>query len=343
MKRFILLNLIVLMLGANTYAGWLKIPFGRVSSFTGTPLINEKAAKINQKIFVGDVVVTNSNSTIKIKSKKGDIFFIGPDSKVIIRDKKNIKLKSGTLRSIIHKLKPKEAFKVVSGGGVAGVKGTEFIVYANENASAVFTREGKVYLENLNVSVITKKGEMSQSGYKVPPIEPVNFEKDKTLKNMFELLIKVTGFEVPVEMRKFKELPDIIARWNINYTGYLIDKKKFNEALKYLDIAFLFTTIPDVKAEILYQKAIIRTRFLKDYSSAISDLNSIIKIYPDTKFYEDAIFQRGFIEYERKNYSTAKKYFKEYIQKFPNGKFLNSVDLLIKNISFTNSTSTGAK
>lgn len=45
------------------------------------------------------------------------------------------------MRSIIHKLKPDEAFNVVSGGGVAGVKGTEFIVYAKDNASVVFTKK----------------------------------------------------------------------------------------------------------------------------------------------------------------------------------------------------------
>ena len=330
MKKTMWINILMLVFVPSVYAGWFKIPFGRVVSFTGNPVINKRTIRPKQKVFVGDLVVTDTNSTVKIKGKKGDIFFIGPDTKIIIKDKEDLKLKDGTLRSIIHKLTPKEAFRVSTGGGVAGVKGTEFIVYSNEHASAVFTKQGKVYLKNKKISVTTNKGQMSQSAYNVAPIEPVSFEDNGTLKEMYNTLLNVTGLQVPKEMKKFKELPEIIARWNITFTNYLIDKKKFNEALKYLNIAFLFTSRPEVKAEILYQKSIIKTRFLKDYHSGNLDLESIITNYPRSKFCESAFFQRGFLKFEEKKYKKAIDYLTEYKKRFPNGRFDNEVDLLIK-------------
>ncbi len=334
MRNKIFIFFIVFMF-ANThgFAGWLKIPFGKVVSLTGHPLINKTNATLNQKIYIGDRIYTNLNSTIKIKNKRGDVFFIGPNSIITIKHKKYIKIKNGTIRSIIEKLKPNESFRIVSEGGVAGVKGTEFIVYTNKKASVVFTKNGTVYLENLNKSVDTKEGQMSQSAHKVPPIEPVDFTKDRTLYNMFNLLQQITGMIVPEEMKKFKQLPEIIARWNINYTGYLIDKKEFKEALKYLDIAFLFTSIPDVKSEILIQKSIINTKFLKDYSSADKSLKTIIRDYHNTKFFEDAIFQMGFIGFEMGDYKRAKKYFNMYQKKFPHGKFKSQIKIILKQIN----------
>jgi len=129
--------------------------------------VNKKIIKKRQRIYVGDEISTDLNATVKIKTKKGDIFFVGPNTKIIIEDTEDINVKEGTIRSIIHKLGPKEVFNVVSGGGVAGVKGTEFIVYANENASALFTKKGNVTLSNFGGKVITNKGEMSESAFNV--------------------------------------------------------------------------------------------------------------------------------------------------------------------------------
>ena len=329
MKKYFIQLIFIFCCTSIGYGGWLKIPFGRVISYKGCPKINNSTIQLKQRIYVGDKIKTDSNSTLQIKTKKGDTLFIGPNSELIIKDKTKVRIKSGVLRSIIHKLKPNEAFNVVSGGGVAGVKGTEFIVYAKENASALFTKEGVVTLKNLNSAVNTRAKEMSQSGANVAPIQPINYEKDKTLKDMYEMLYEVTGIVVPKEMRKIKELPEIIARWNINYTSYLIDKKEFREALKYLNIALLFTSKPDVKAEILFQKSFINTRFLKDYNSAIDYLKTVATIYKNTEFYEDAIFQLGFIYLEIKDLDMANRYFKLYNKLFPQGKYKNQIKVLI--------------
>lgn len=63
-------------------------------------------------------------------------------------------------------------------------------------------KKGIVNLKNSGFSVDTKSKEMSQSAVSVPPIQPVNFEKDKTLKDMYQLLYQVTGMVIPKEMKK---------------------------------------------------------------------------------------------------------------------------------------------
>ena len=329
MKRYVNLLIFIFCCTSVGYGGWLKIPFGRVILYKGCPKVNNSTIQLKQRIYVGDIIKTDSNSTLQIKTKKGDTLYIGPNSHIIIKDKTKVKIKSGVFRSIIHKLKPNEAFKVVSGGGVAGVKGTEFIVYSKDNASAFFTKEGVVTLKNLNSAVDILSKEMSQSGVNIAPIQPINYEKDQTLRNMYEMLYEVTGIVVPKEMKKLKELPEIIARWNINYTSYLVDKKQFKEALKYLDIAFLFTSNSDVKAEILFQKSIIDTKFLNNYTSAIDHLKTVATDYKDTKFYEDAIFHLGFIYLEIKDLDMANRYFKLYNKLFPQGKYKNQIKVLI--------------
>ncbi len=310
----------------------IKIPFGHVVAITGKPLINEKPARIDQKVFVKDRIITDSESSLEIKTKRGDRFVVGPESDIVIKDRKNVEVKRGTLRSIINLLKPDEAFNVITTAGVAGVKGTEFLVYSNKNATAVFTKTGWVSLENKMESVVVKSKEMSQSAKTTPPISPINYEKDRTLKNMYKILISLTDMTIPAEMKKMKSLPNIIARWNINYTTYLLDKRKFNEAIKLLSIAFYFATIKDIKAEALFQRSMVISRFLKTYFDAIRDLNEIIDHYSDTKFYESALFQRGFIEFERKSYKMCKKYFLKYKKEFPKGKYIFTVDLLLKQI-----------
>ena len=310
----------------------IKIPFGHVVGITGTPLINEKPARIDQKVFVRDRIVTDSNSSLEIKTKRGNRFIIGPESNIVIKDRRNVEVKRGTLRSIINLLKPDEAFNVITTAGVAGVKGTEFLVYSSQSATAVFTKNGWVSLENKMESVIVKSKEMSQSAKTTPPISPINYEKDQVLKSLYTTLISLTDLKIPAEMKKMKSLPNIIARWNINYTTYLLDKRRFNEAIKLLSIAFYFATLKDLKAEALFQRSMVISRFLKTYFDAIRDLNEIIDHYFDTKFYESALFQRGFIEFERKNYDMCKKYFLRYKKEFPNGKHIYTVNLLLKQI-----------
>ncbi len=331
---FVLLSAIMWVFAVSSYGGWLKIPFGRVVSVKGEPLINNHRVRIRQRVYVGDRVVTDGASSLQIRTKRGDVFVVSPGSEILIKERERIHLKRGSLRSIIHKLKPDEAFKVTTAGGVAGVKGTEFIVYSPGRATAVFTSKGVVGLKNQGEEAITEANQMSQSGEGIAPLRPVNFEKDRTLKKMFKVLSSFTdvNLHIPPRMRKLKELPDIIARWNLNYVNYLIDKGRFEEALKALKIAYLFATIRDVKAEALLQRAIIASKFLNRYQDAARELDILIKDFKDTKFYESALYQRGFIEFARKNYPLCKRFFGRYKREFPHGRYLSNITILLKKI-----------
>ncbi len=335
LKRIVtILFITVEFLFISSYCGaiLLKIPFGTVTSIKGSPSINKRRVRIRQRIYVGDRIVTDLNSSLQIRTKKGDIFVVSPGSEVIIKDRENVHLRRGSFRSIIHKLKPDEAFKVTTAGGVAGVKGTEFIVYSPGKATAVFTRRGVVSLSNQGESSLTRAHEMSQSGEGIAPLYPVNFEKDATLKKLFKILASFTdlSLNIPPQMKKLKELPDIIARWNLNYVNYLIDKGRFEEAMKALQIAYLFATIRDVKAEAMVQRAIIASKFLDNYNEAARELDMVIDRFKDTKFYETALYQRGFIDFVRKNYRSSREFFERYKREFPSGKFISNINLLLK-------------
>ncbi|BAI80799.1 hypothetical protein DEFDS_1336 [Deferribacter desulfuricans SSM1] len=333
--RRIFYSFLILVLSINIASAELKVYFGKVIKLSGTPLINGKKARLRKKVFVGDKIVTDASSSISIRLKNKTVFVISPDSEVILTktDKNNkkteIELKKGSLRSLVTKLKPGNSYNVVSSGAVAGVKGTEFIAYSNENALCVFTEEGVVAVSTDNGSVETKKKEMSQASRDLAPLNPVNFDQDETLKDMFHTLLSITDFEIPDELEKSKRLPDIIARWNINYSKYLADAKRYEEALKSLDYAVLFAKSKEFKSEAIYRKSILKSKHMNDINGAKILLNQIIDQYPGTTYYEYALFQLGFIAYEQKDYISCKGYFQKYKEQFPEGRFISTVDVIL--------------
>ncbi|WP_188020364.1 FecR family protein [Deferribacter autotrophicus] len=334
LKKVIFFLIIIALIIPNNYAA-IKIYFGKITEIKGTPLVNGKRAKKRKKVYVGDKIVTDSKSSLSIIMKNKTVFVISPDSEVILKktDRRNgnteIELKKGSVRSVVAKLKPRDRYSIISAGAVAGVKGTEFIAFSNSEALCVFTDEGVVNILTDNGSVDTRKGEMTQASKGIMPLEPVNFEKDEKLKEMFQTLLSITDFKLPDELEKSKRLPDIIARWNINYANYLADSKKYNEALKSLDYAYLFAKSPDFKAEALYKKSIIKSKFFNDLSSAEKHLLDILVSYKDTIYYEYAVFQIGFIAYEQKDYEKCKEYFNKYKKEFPEGRFNSTVDVIL--------------
>ncbi|MGA1846658.1 FecR domain-containing protein [Deferribacter abyssi] len=335
-----LLITITLLVPNNSLA--IKIYFGKISELKGTPLINGKVARKRKKVYVGDKIITDSRSSLSIFMRNKTIFVISPNSEVILKktDKRSsnteIELKKGSIRSIVSKLKPKNKYSISSAGAVAGVKGTEFIAYSNSEALCVFTDEGVVNILTDNGSVSTRKGEMTQASKGIIPLEPVRYEDDEKLKEMFQTLLSITDFKIPDDLEKSERLPDIIARWNINYASYLADAKKYDEAIKSLDYAYLFAKSHDFKAEALYKKSIIMSKFINDLSSAKKYLSNILMSYKDTIYYEYAIFQMGFIAYEQKDYIKCKKYFNKYKEEFPNGRFTSTVNVILNMIQDKN-------
>lgn len=79
-------------------------------------------------------------------------------------------------------------------------------------------------------------------------------------------------------------------------------------------------------------------RAKKSYSeqkiyTAVDDFKLILKYYPDDERISDAIFMLGFINAnDMKNLDEAKKYYKLFIEKFPDHELANSARYELENL-----------
>lgn len=137
--------------------GTIKVLKGEVFIVSGKT--NLKApAKLGQKVFASDTVITNKDSRLKIIMVDGNEINISPETTVKISKyqyenngkKKNVLLNvlKGKVRSKVkQKYDGKDnKFQVKTKTAVAGVRGTDFLASFNpqQNSSNVITFEGKV-------------------------------------------------------------------------------------------------------------------------------------------------------------------------------------------------------
>ncbi|MCM8788299.1 MAG: FecR family protein [Candidatus Omnitrophica bacterium] len=150
-------------------------------------------AKLNQSVYLKDIIRTKTDSRAEITFKDGSVIKIAQRSRVDISEyltdggglKAQILLQRGRLGAYVpagsvEKIKssPKaNRFEIKTPVAVAGVRGTNFIVshYVNE-ATTVLVISGIVYSYNLNFPeniVGLRDGEMTVIKEKTPPTPPV--------------------------------------------------------------------------------------------------------------------------------------------------------------------------
>lgn len=121
----------------------------------------DRGLKIGDKLFINEIVKTNSSSFLKIEMVDSSLITLGPSSEMKFdkfdyrtkEDRESVyNLLKGQMRSQFRvKAKKDEAIKVKTGMISMGVRGTEFVVNSNKNAngetiSEVLLLEGKIHL-----------------------------------------------------------------------------------------------------------------------------------------------------------------------------------------------------
>lgn len=124
--------------------------------------------------------------------------------------------------------------------------------------------------------------------------------------------------------------PEYLAQWHINYATYLIDVGKYLEALESYNTAYEATPNNQIRATVLIHKANLLATFLDADGEAIKIYDELIKDYPEKT--EIALYQKGFLLFDLKNYKESQKVLTEYFKKYPKGKFRFRVEVLIENI-----------
>ncbi len=143
------------------------------------------AFKVDDRLSVGDTIITGKNGKLVLGLSDGSQAVIAPQSKVVIQDL------SQSPRTLFEVLKGKTRVQIQKLGGqpnpyrvntptaVIAVRGTVFDVLVNDNDTEVFLHEGEVAVTNLNLPnqpVILNAGQTTRIFMQRPPNPPGAFK-----------------------------------------------------------------------------------------------------------------------------------------------------------------------
>jgi tetratricopeptide (TPR) repeat protein len=256
---------------------------------------------------------------------------------VISKSKKEAEfnLFSGKLRAMVTKMPGgKVDYKVKSPTAVAGIRGTEFMMMTQGQANVFFGNEGTVSVSggktptNKNLTPET----MVQNTRSSTPTDAVKLEPKSPLlvaKKDFE---SITGNDPPDDWEKSKNLPNIVARWNINYGHYLADSGKYEEALNVYQIALDLTTIPEIRGDARLERGTVYSRFLNNTEAALSEYLIVVEEYPTIPQREAALYHTAMLLYDLGLTDRAKLRLHQYNDEYPAGKYRGNVDTFINQL-----------
>lgn len=146
---------------------------GHVSRLTGAVAIlrsgAETAASVGGEIFVADTIRTGTDGKAEIAFTDGSVLTVGPDSEVAVsffapeasESTALLDLISGIARMTVNKATAWGRFEVRTTTAVASVRGTEYLVEALPEKTAVFVAEGRVAVSSRAGAgtIILRKGQ----------------------------------------------------------------------------------------------------------------------------------------------------------------------------------------
>ncbi|RME63925.1 MAG: tetratricopeptide repeat protein, partial [Nitrospirae bacterium] len=240
-----------------------------------------------------------------------------------------VELVSGTLRAIASKRKG--PFSVNTPNSIAGVKGTDFVVTSKRRASFYFVNSGEVEVEGGSSSVLLKERTMTENYQGRKPILPVSLKENPDLEAALLKAMEMTSVDIPPVIKESALFEEILARWNINYAHYLADSGRYYEAETALKIAHALTARDYVRSEILMRIANIYSRYFHKPEESVKYYKELIEQYPDSVYYEMALYNLALSLYEMGKEDEARRYFERYLQEFPEGRYRYGVEYYLKN------------
>jgi len=302
--------------------------------------LNYTAMKQGQAVEEGNWIKTGKKGWLELSLSDGSKFTIANNTELevnsfmISKDKKegSFTLTQGKLRASVVKLGGQQTdIKVRSRTAVAGIRGTEFLMLAEGPANVFFGNEGTVQVSGLGDEVTPPllAGTMSQNTRGFIPLDPVKVEPGTAIAQAKSAFEAATSTVPPTEWLAADNLSTIIARWNINYGHYLADSGKHEAALQVFQIALDLTKNADIRADARLERGSVYSRFLSNSEAALAEYLIVLEEYPALKQAETALVFAGQTLYDLGFKKEARSRFKEYQQKYPDGKQKGNVDTML--------------
>ncbi len=344
MKRIVFIGVIFLLFFIfSSYSE--GAPVGRISEMSGSVLFKEKSSASYQKAEKG--VPLEKGFWIKTGADGWTVLLLSDNSRltlannteleitefIVSKEKKDgvFNVAQGKLRASVTRLAGEKVnYKVKSLTAVAGIKGTEFMMMTHGLANVFFGNEGQVEISGDTtptkpLSVDT----MVQNTRSYTPTDPVKVEPDTPLYTAKKDFEAITAAEPPKDWEISGNLPNIIARWNINYGHYLADAGRYEDALYVFQIALDLTNLPEIRSDARLERGTVYSRFLRNPEAALAEYLLVIETYPVVPQRETALYLAGMTLYELGFKEQAREKLLQYKKEYPDGKHISSVETIL--------------
>ncbi|MEW6068833.1 MAG: FecR domain-containing protein [Nitrospirota bacterium] len=342
--RWILLLCVFLLFYPVSSEGAVK-GIGKISNLSGKVLYREKsdipylAVQKGAIISKGYWIKTGSDGWAVLALNDGSSLTLANNTEleitelVIGKNKKSgvFSMTQGKLRASVVKLAGERVdYKVKSPTAVAGIKGTEFMMMTQGHANVFFGNKGKAKISGYDTSEKTLSVDtMVQNTRGYSPTNPVKIEPDTPLHTAKKNFEEITGIMPPEDWELSGNLPNIIARWNINYGHYLADSGRYNDALYVFQIALDLTALPEIRSDARLERGAVYSRFLNNPEAALAEYLLILEEYPVVPQRENALYLTGMTLYELGFKPEAKERLFQYKREYPSGKYIGNVETLL--------------
>lgn len=272
----------------------------------------------------GSKMTLANNTEFKVSS-----FLMGKSKK-----EAEFNLFDGKVRAMITKLPGgKVDYKVKSPTAVAGIRGTEFMMMTENKANVLFGNEGKVTVsgEDAQKKSLTPET-MVQNTRGATPTDAVKVEPNSPLLQAKKDFEYITSETPPLDWEKSKNLPNIVARWNLNYGHYLADKGKYEEAIQVFQIALDLTNVIEIKADARLERGTVYSRFLKNSEAALAEYLIVLEEYSMLPQRETALYHTGILLSELRQIEPARKRLQQYIDEYPQGKYRGDAETYLNQL-----------
>ncbi|MBF0193268.1 MAG: FecR domain-containing protein [Magnetococcales bacterium] len=314
---------------------------GKVEKIVGDVRISKgwkkmKPAQDGQKIYSGDKIKTFKDSRLYIRFKDGADFKLGEKTSLRLKHSllnkgalkkrtNNSELLSGTLWASVNPLKKKAIFVIESPTAGVSIRGTELMAVVDENVSTFFLKSGTLQVTGGDTQHILAAGEMTANIGNRRLITPIAIKGRKGLKEVQNKIEEATSMDSASSLKKRQNYGEILARFYINYSSYLVDSGSYYDAITLLLMAQSINKDSDRYAEISSLIANVNARFLKAYDEASYHYQNIIDNYPHSPYYEVTLFHYGLLLQAQGDVEGATRLFNRYLKEYPQGKHSKTI------------------
>ena len=169
-----------------------SVSLGRVSFVDGivkikrAGTIKKERVVLGTEVNSGDLLMTSQKSVVKIELSDASVLVLAQQSSVLFNSLKALDQKKGKVLYKITSRNAKNSLKVKTPFAIIGIKGTTFIVNAQEKNSYVTLKEGLIGIASLKkeFALYRQKREREFDTYRSQ--QQSKFEKFKNAQNEYE-------------------------------------------------------------------------------------------------------------------------------------------------------------